>query len=522
MSDRVLRFASAIKNQSGIKTSAGEDVIEVSRPASTAASLYEKVRTTIDYQEEHLLRRNAILRILKRYMGSDVSIEEMVENLLRELIWAKYLPNKEVPMSFVADLVPIFEKYEPLLRATDHLIERESSFAWVMDIMSTEIEYAITPPYSDEALVSYMYEEMKDRIAWDPLINISEEDKDLLLYIAVHQTLLKSNLATLRFRILTLYYPDWPGASNKKRISDLANQLDEVIELIEKKISHPVTSKLSILLRRKAGVFRVLRDLIEAQPDEFTVLMDRPDDLDHHVSRSLTKRTKVFKIRLRRTVLRAVMFLFITKMFLALVLEVPYDILIAHETSFLPLLLNITFPPLLLAFIGTTITISEKKNKADYRGAIRALLVGADHDSLNIRIKRSTFGTASKVFYGFYWFTFIVTYGLIAIGLISIGFNWLSVSLFLFFLSLVTFFGIRIRHSTREIVLSDARVGIFGSIFDLFMLPIVQAGRWLSVRVAKINVFIYFFDFIVEAPFKVAVRFIESWIAFVREKKEEI
>ena len=54
------------------------------------------------------------------------------------------------------------------------------------------------------------------------------------------------------------------------------------------------------------------------------------------------------------------------------------------------------------------------------------------------------------------------------------------------------------------------------------MLPIVRMGRWLSANVAKINVFIYFFDFIVEAPFKVAIRVIESWFAFVREKKEEI
>jgi hypothetical protein len=54
------------------------------------------------------------------------------------------------------------------------------------------------------------------------------------------------------------------------------------------------------------------------------------------------------------------------------------------------------------------------------------------------------------------------------------------------------------------------------------LLPIVRAGAWLSIRVAKINVFIYFFDFILEAPLKVAIEFVESWLAFVREKKEEI
>ena len=86
----------------------------------------------------------------------------------------------------------------------------------------------------------------------------------------------------------------------------------------------------------------------------------------------------------------------------------------------------------------------------------------------------------------------------------------------------MTFFGIRIRASTRDVVLSPQRRGVFGSIFDIIVLPIVHFGRWLSLKVSKINVFIYFFDFIIESPFKVAVRFIEEWLAFIKEKKEDI
>jgi len=117
---------------------------------------------------------------------------------------------------------------------------------------------------------------------------------------------------------------------------------------------------------------------------------------------------------------------------------------------------------------------------------------------------------------------FVAVYTAIGWALASLGFHGLSIALFLFFLSLVTFFGIRIRSSARDVVASDARSGIVGTTFDMLMLPIVRAGAWLSNRVAKINVFIYFFDFIIEAPLKVAIEFIESWLAFIREKKEEI
>ena len=516
MSERLLRLASALLTPRGIKAGAGEEVIEVSAPASTAAVLYEKVRRTIDYQEEHLLRRNAILRILKRFVGSDMPLEKMAANLLQELVWARYLPNKEVPTSFINELKPVILKYEPLLRASDELgKDREAIFHWILDVMSTEIEYAVAPPYGEEAVVSYMYEEMRGRVYWDPKLPLTEEDRDLKLYIAIHQTLLKSNLATMRFRALTLYYPDWPGPSTPSRIRDLAENLETIIQTIDHQINHPVTNKLGLLLH-------ALRDVIEKNPEGFPALLANPEALDREISKALKKRTKRFRVRLRRTVVRAVVFLFLTKMLLALMIEVPYDLLVVKETHLVPLFINVLFHPFFLAFLSLTIGIPEKKNTAEYQSAVRALIVGTDHDLLNIRIKRESFGAWSKIFAVVYVLMFIFTYGGIAALLTNLDFNWLSVTMFLFFLSLVTFFGIRIRGSTKEIVLSDARKGVVGSLFDIFMLPIVRAGRWMSLRVAKINVFIYFFDFIIEAPLKVAVRFIESWVAFVREKREEI
>lgn len=524
MSQRLIQLAQSLRDPQGFESAnEGAEVLEVSEPASTAASLYEKVRTAVDYQEEHLLRRNAILRILKRYLGSDVALEAMAENLIHELVWARYLPNKQVPTELVESLKPIIGKYEPLLTATESFGGRKDwAFQWVLDVMSTEIEYAVAPPSGDEALVSYMYEEIKQRIMWDPDLPINNDDKDLFLYIAVHKTLLKSNLATLRFRVLTLYYPKWPGASSLEYVEKIAKHLDTVISTVEKQISHPVVIKLSILLRRKTSVFHVIHDIIRNDPSAFPEIMDDPDKLDAAISRELKKRTKSFRVKLRRTVVRSVLFLFITKMFLAIVMELPYDVFVLHENNFLPLGVNILFHPIFLAFISLTVSIPEHKNKKDHRAAVRALVVGADQEFLNVHMKRESFSAWSKIFDFVYAIMFIFTYGIIATFLLQFGFNWLSVSLFLFFLSLVTFFGIRIRTSTKDIILSGARSSLIGTLFDIFMLPLVRAGRWLSVKVSKINVFIYFFDFIIEAPLKVAIRFVESWLAFVSEKKEEI
>ena len=146
MPEHLKQLASRLHYKHEEHHEAGVETIEVSAPVSTAASLYERVRNTLDYQEEHLLRRNAILRILKRYLGSDAPLSSLGGDLLKELVWAKYLPNKSVPISLKNELNPIIAKYEALFRAADQLgRDRETVFHWLLDVLATEIETVIAP-----------------------------------------------------------------------------------------------------------------------------------------------------------------------------------------------------------------------------------------------------------------------------------------------------------------------------------------------------------------------------------------
>ena len=166
----------------------GSETIEVSIPASTAATLYERVRTTLEYQEEHLLRRNAISRILRRYLGSDTPLEDMASLLLQELVWAKYLPNKQIPTTFIDQLKPVFLKYGPLFDASERTSNPEYAMTWVLDVLSTEVEYTIISHDREEYMASYMYEELRKRIVWDAELGVSEQEKDLCLFVACHKS----------------------------------------------------------------------------------------------------------------------------------------------------------------------------------------------------------------------------------------------------------------------------------------------------------------------------------------------
>ena len=48
-----------------------EEKIKVHQVSSRIAFLYERIRNTVDYKEEHLLRKTAIERILKRRLMTE-------------------------------------------------------------------------------------------------------------------------------------------------------------------------------------------------------------------------------------------------------------------------------------------------------------------------------------------------------------------------------------------------------------------------------------------------------------------
>jgi hypothetical protein len=501
-----------------------QDVITVSETVSVAVSAYETVRNTLEYDEVHLLRRNAIRRFLKRRVG-EVEYVEMATDLLRELIWARYLPNKQIPESRIKDVVSILKKYEPLFGAVESSNARTKWFEWLLDVISTEIEYAIAPPLADEALASYAYKEIGKRLEWNSKL-IPKKDQDLQLYLAVHRAVLKSNIATLRFRALMLYYPEWSKAKPSDPIvREIAQHFVTVAQTVEAQLTHPGSEPLYRTVRKVAVVFHVMRDLIWDDPEAFSQVVNSGDGgaLDAAISKAATARYNKFHKRLRRSVLRAVLFLFLTKFIFAILIELPYERFILKTEHYTPLLVNIIFHPLFLGVIGLSVRIPEKKNTAGVQERIRAML-GLDGEFAMIFKARGNWSKGKKriIFQLLYLVAFLFSVGVIATTLWSFNFNSVSILFFLFFLSLVSFMGLKIRNTRRELLVVDAGGGFIGTIVDVLFLPITRAGRWLALRAPRVNVFLFFLDFIIEAPFKAAFSMIEGWLAFLKEKKEEI
>jgi len=53
-------------------------------------------------------------------------------------------------------------------------------------------------------------------------------------------------------------------------------------------------------------------------------------------------------------------------------------------------------------------------------------------------------------------------------------------------------------------------------------MPIILVGRWLSNNMSRVNIFIFIFDFIIEAPFKILVDVAEDWTKYIRERRDNM
>jgi hypothetical protein len=104
----------------------------------------------------------------------------------------------------------------------------------------------------------------------------------------------------------------------------------------------------------------------------------------------------------------------------------------------------------------------------------------------------------------------------------KINFPPFSHVIFVIFLSMIAFAGTKIREKSRELHMVEVKESFLVTIFDLFALPIIFFGKWLTLRWKKYNVVSVFFNALIDMPFSVIVEFLEQWRFFLKEKKEKI
>lgn len=503
----------------------GDERFQVDLLVGNLAFFYEKLRNAIDFKEEHLLRKNAIERFLRRRLVIERNKRHLGQDLIGELIRGRYLPNNQLPVSLAARVDHIVDRYLAVfdqLTGQTSWAERFDLRDWMLSIASTEVEQLLAPPVKSDALVEYVYGQVVDAI--DIPGTYTQEEKDLQLYLAIHRSLIRSDDAILRFHLFNFFVPDWtardPGTAKM-----IVGEIRDLKARIEQHIAHPLTDPLLRRMKRYSTYFIILRDILEKYGDNARKIFEDSDKLTVAVSEASRERYQRVRSRVGRIIVRSIIYLFLTKFVLAFLIELPYDALFLDAINWTPLVVNAIFHPILLFLIGILISIPGKKNTMKILAGLRGLLYPADQNviqnELHLPVRRfSPF--ANQLFRVVYTVLFVISFGLVALGLSRLGFNWVSGVLFLFFLSLVSFFGMKVRAEVQELYVTKRRENIFSLLLNLFALPVVQVGHWLSKKIPRFNILTFILDFVIEAPFKTLVKVLEEWFAFIREKREEI
>lgn len=500
--------------------------LSVSQTVSFFALVYERVRNAVEYREDHLILRAAIERILRRRFSLNNDGHGEAENLLRELLWARYFDNGVLGAEDNVIIQNLINKY--VLLRSQLVVGRDPELRifldqFLMDLLTCEIEETLKPQSAtvQSNLSFFIYQVLRKKIKIEGL---KEDQKDAYFLVAIEKVFGKSDRSYLRYRLFTTFYKTLEKHTEKE-LETLGTKLPAIFKKIDDMVTNPYVDNLAKFTRKQLPPFLILFALIKSKPDELqTILTDR-ERLWNEVDTTCRNKYQQLGARIRTLAIRSFIYILLTKMIFAIILEVPISIYIYGELNRNAIIINSIFPPILMiAILGFFKVPGEENTKKIYQRIIDIIDNDKSFETKVAFVPKKSTPKRPLLIFGFtvfYSMTFLVTLTLIYEFLKNLGFNLVSQVIFVFFVSVVSFFSYRIRQVTKELRLEE-KASVLSPIVDFFFMPMLSLGKFFSSEIAKLNFFIFIFDFIIEAPFKLIFEVVEEWISFVRKRKEEI
>jgi len=506
------------KKNAPITTETGAKII-VNESIGRAAFYYEKFRNALDYQDEHSFLKNAIKRILKRRVVLYGFQDNTARVLLHELVWARYFENDSLPESVIEDVASILRKFNFLKTNVKSKLSPNQVSDIIIGLCACEIEETLFPHDDQEYFLSFIKQTVAKNIDLDES-EISKIDLSFQIEISCRKVFFKSDIDEVRFRLFRFYYPRFPVLS-KTDASEICDHFDQIFETFEAQLQENRKSKIFKFIKKNAPPFIIIWDLINRSPKEFESIAANKSLLLQRGSTIIEERNKNIFSRVVRALFRGIIFILLTKVFLAFIIELPYETKVLHEINYSALATNVILPPLIMIITGFFIKVPGKKNTYSLLEITSEILL---NDKLPTS-KLLTLSTRRAKSYRLFNFAntilSLAILGLVAWLLIQLKFNIASITLFFIFISIVSFLAFRIRSTAKELEVRSSDDNVIIGLYNFILLPFVIIGKFLSDRWSEYNFTLWFWDFIIEAPFKAVIAIFESWLSFVREKRED-
>ena len=497
------------------KKESNEETIKTSSTASSLAVAYEAARNAVEFRSEHLIRQAAIVRILRRRLFLGQGSERLSKLLIRELIWARYLKEDSVAVSKITKIQGKIDKYKLALELT----EDPKLTEWILNLAGCEIEESLVFNPYPQLLINFTAQSLQ------PVIKIlgegDSDTKDIQVYIAVERAFAKNSETYISYHLLKALMPGWIEVCSDG-VRELFPTLLQIKNKIDNDLSYPLAPSVKAEVTKLSAPFNVIREIATRNPDRFLKEVTDEELFDKWVKENLENFYQENRSKMMRASTRSIVYIFLTKMIFGLALELPFDLFVGR-TDYVALVINLLFPPTLMFLLNVKIGIPNDANTERILEKINNYLYG-EKTSRVVEVGKIQKGTSiiERAFVIVYGILFIAVFAFVTYILNLLHFNLVSQIVFLFFLSVVSFFAYKVRSISRDYVYAEEKEGFLSSLIDFFFLPVVRVGQWLSVQISHLNILGFVLDFIIEAPLKAFLEVIEEWARFVRIKKEEI
>lgn len=500
--------------------------LSVSQTVSFFALVYERIRNAVEFREDHLILRAAIERIIKRRLSLNPEGKGESENLLRELLWARYFDNGSFGGKDVEETQQIIDRY--MLLKKQIVIGRAPELQqylnqFLIDILTCELEETLKPASATKQanFTFFIFQVLRKKIKIEGL---TDEQKDSFFLAAIEKMYGKSDRPYQRYHLFITFYKPFQQYSPQE-IKDLGMKLPSIFRKLDDIIGSPYVDNLTKFVRKQLPPFLIIFDLIKNKYSDIQNILSEKDKLWNEVDTTCRDKYQQLGGRIRNLAIRSFIYILLTKMIFALILEYPLSLYLYNEVNMRSIIINSIFPPFLMVIILMFFKVPGEENTKKIHQRIIEIINADQSFETQIaympkkpRVRRPALIFGFTIFYSI---TFVITLTIIYEILTLINFNLISQLIFLFFVSVVTFFSYRIRQIVKELRLED-KENILTPVVDFFFMPILSLGKFFSQEIAKLNFFIFIFDFLIEAPFKLVFEIVEEWISFVRRRKEEI
>lgn len=499
---------------------------EVSQTVSFFGFVYERIRNSIEFNDEHLIRRLSIARVLRRRLEINKTGKGEGENLARELMWGRYISSDTITRSDIKDIQHIIDSYiyfaSVIKNSSTNKKRTGITYNMLIDFMSSEIEESLNIDTTERnnLYLYYFYQTLRKKIH---IPKLTDEEQDRYFYVAAERAYSKNDFAFIRYHLFSLKYGPL-SECNKETIQKIARNAHEDAFQINTAIRNPYAEKLFKFAKKQAAPFRILYQIIDNHPSDSKDILSNRETLIAEIESVCDAKYKETGTKLRSAAVRSIIYIFLTKMVFVLILEFPLTRYIFGVVDYVPLGINTIFPAIFMGIIVSFINPPSHRNTQRIISRIVDIIDENQDYETKAELFKARETSSPTLLFSFtviYLLLFTLVFGGIYVFLEYLDFNFISKGIFIFFISVVAFFGYRIRQTSKEYVLETSS-NIITSFFGFLFLPILSLGKFLSSQISRINVFIILFDYIIETPFKLLIDIFEEWSRFVKARKDEL